>query len=105
MVLGFALVRLANPYMQGYKYEQLVQREVNSARPRAEAGAVHRRVLEEGRAMGFVLSDEDVQVERLVRGYHVRVHYAVPVDFIVYRSKVGFDFVARTGDTELSDAW
>jgi hypothetical protein len=103
LVLGFVLVQITKPYLHGWKFQQLVQREVDSGRDRAEAGAVHQRVLEEGRAMGFIIRDDDVQVERLVRGYQVRVHYSVPVDFKVYRSAVAFDFAARTSDTVLSE--
>jgi len=103
LVLGFVLVQTTKPYLHGWKYEQLVQREVDSGRTRAEAGAVHKRVLEQGRAMGFIIKDDDVQVERLVRGYQVRVRYSVPVDFKVYRTVVDFSFAARTSDTVLSE--
>jgi hypothetical protein len=96
-------VQTTKPYLHGWKYEQLVQKEVDSGRTRAEAGAVHARVLEEGRAMGFIVKDEDVQVERLVRGYQVRVRYSAPVDFKVYRTVVNFDFSARTSETVLSE--
>jgi len=103
LVLGFVLVQTTKPYLHGWKYEQLVQREVDSGRTRAEAGAVHARVLEEGRAMGFIIRDEDVQVERLVHGYQVRVHYSAPLDFKVYRTVVDFDCFVRTSDTVLSE--
>jgi len=103
LVLGFVLVQITKPYLHGWKYEQLVQKEVDSGRDRAEAGAVHKRVLEEGRAMGFIIRDDDVQVERLVHGYQVRVHYSVPADFKVYRTAVAFDFSVRTSDTLLSE--
>ena len=101
--LGFVMVQVSKPYIHSYRFEELVKREVDETRPRAESGAVHRRVLEEGRAMGMLINAEDVQVERLVRGYQVRVHYAVPVDFVVYRTAVDFNFAARTADTELAD--
>jgi hypothetical protein len=103
LVLGFALVRLANPYVQGYRYEQLVRSEANDSRPHAESGAVHRRVMEQGRAMGFIIRDEDVQVERLIRGYQVRVHYAAPLDLLVYHTAIDFSFAARSGDTQLTE--
>ncbi len=103
LVLGFFSVQILKPYLQGWRYEQLVQREVDSARPRTEAGAMHQRLLTEGRAMGLIVNAEDIQVERLVGGYQVRIRYAVPADFKVYRTAIDFDFTTRNSGSQLSE--
>jgi len=96
LALGFVMVQLARPYVHGYQFEQMVRRELATGTLHAETGAVHRRVVSQAREMGFIVSDQDVQVDRLVRGYQVRIHYVVPVDLKVYKSSVEFDSVIRT---------
>jgi hypothetical protein len=102
LALGYVMVQLAQPYLHGYQFEQMIRREVSTGTLHAETGAVHRRVVNLAHDMGFIVSDEDVQVDRLVRGYQVRIHYVVPVDLKVYKSAVDFDSVIRT-TTELQE--
>ncbi len=101
LALGFVIVRIVQPYIQSYQFEELVRREIVNSPRRPVAGAIHRRIVEQGRAMKLIIGEDDVQVERLVRGYQVEVRYAVPLNLALYRPNINFRFVARTAVAEL----
>src|SRR4051812_6001610 len=84
LALGWVLVQLSQPYMHSYQFEQLVRREVDTP-SRAGASVLARTILDQGHSMGFNLTPEDIQVDRLERGYQVNVHYSVPLEVTVYK--------------------
>jgi hypothetical protein len=98
--LGYVLVNLGQPYMHSYQFDQLLKQDVDSPSLHPQTSVLHKQVLRQARDMGFIVSDEDVQVERLVRGFQVRVHYLVPVDLRFYHAAIEFNSVVRT-TTEL----
>ena len=101
LALGLVMLQVAQPYMQGYQFEKLVRQELEQPRSRDQAGSLHKRILDQGRSMGLSIAPEDILVERLVRGYEVRVNYAAPLDFRVYRTEVKFNMVARTTSSQV----
>ena len=98
LLLAFILVRFAHPYQQSYQFQKLVDQEVTSTRLKGQASEVHRTVLDQGRSMKFRINAEDIQVQRLARGYGISVKYAVPLDLIVYKTFVDFEYTASTAE-------
>lgn len=80
LALGFLVMRVSQPFMDAYQFQKLVQKEVEDASQRAGAGELQLRILRHGRAMGLKIGSQDIQAQRLTRGYQVRVSYAVPLD-------------------------
>ncbi len=101
LLLGFILVRFAQPYVHSYQFDRLVDQEVLASSQRAQAGQIHRRLLEQGRSMGFRINPDDIEVERLVRGFRVSVKYAAPLDLFAYKTQVEFDYAASTASGQL----
>lgn len=96
LVLGFLVMRTVRPFMDAYQFQKLVQKEVEDASQRAGAGELQLRILQHGRAMGLKIGSQDIQVQRLTRGYQVRVSCAVPLDFWIYQTDVLTTFEARS---------
>ncbi len=96
LVLGFLLVRISQPYLTSYKFEELIVEEVETPRPGAHSFEIHDRVLQHARAMGIGIRPQDVQVNRLANGYEVQVHFTAPLDFRIYRTDLNFNKTVRT---------
>lgn len=94
------LTRVAQPHVQSYQFQKLIERQIRNTRPRPDAARMHHLILEQGRAMGVKVADDDIQVESQVRGYQVNVRYAIPMDLRFYRADVPFFFTAHTADDE-----
>ncbi len=92
--LGWVGVQVAQPYINSYHFEEKVRSDTNNWSWHTDVGTVQRQVVEQGRGMGFTINPDDVTVERVPLGYKVQVHYIVPVDLRVYKSKIDFDMVA-----------
>ena len=100
LALAFLVSRLAQPAVQSYQFEKLVRQELASARVRPDAGAIHGRILDQGRGMGMRLTPADIEISRVVRGYQVNVKYAAPLDLLVYKTEVHLNYVTRTAEVE-----
>jgi len=96
VVVAFLVVRIVRPCLNAYQFQKLVQSEVEEARQRGGAGNLHGRILEHGRAMGMKVTAQDIEVQRLTKGYLVRVSYAVPLNFSVYQTEIVRSFEARS---------
>ncbi len=90
---GFVLLRLSQPYVRSYHFEKLLQQEVNSP---VHLQTMHKTILDEARDLGFVVNDDDIHVEKILRGYVVSVHYQAAVDLRLYRTQIDFNSTART---------
>jgi hypothetical protein len=95
LFLGFVLVRISQPYMKSYQFEELIVSEIEPPRPGTHPSDVHDRVYH-ARAMGVGITPQDVHVNRLAHGYEVQVHYTAPLDFRVYRTQLNFNKTVRT---------
>ncbi len=90
LALGLLLLRVSQPYVRSYRFEELLRQELRSATPRSDLSNLHRQVLEQARDMKFVVEDNDVQIERIEHGYRVDIRYSVPLDLGVYARSIEF---------------
>lgn len=96
LFVGYVLLRFTQPYFQSYQFQRLLDQELATERISPDSAGVYARVLEQGRRMGMTVRPDDVQVERLVRGYRIRVQYEAPLDLKVYKTTLTFVYDERT---------
>lgn len=102
LTAAFALVgvRLGPVYFYSYQFRDAIRSEAKFARVNEKTAVVIQRDLyRKAQELGLPLTRKQIKVVQQRLGVRIAARYQVPVDLVLYRTIVSFDFSADSAST------